>query len=250
MIQISDVSFAYPGTDRNVLDHFNLNIEDGEFLCIIGHSGCGKSTLLRLAAGLDVPQRGTICVDGAPVTGPSSDRTVVFQQYSLFPWMTARENVVFAVRKTGRFTRDEAERRADFFLEKAGLASDADRFPYQLSGGMRQRTAIARALAMDSPYLLLDEPFGALDTKIRKELQQLLQELWRDSTTSEKPKTVIFVTHDLEEAMILGSRIVFIRDGAVSREKAIDRSINCCCSQELGEAECLKLKEELAGWYQ
>ncbi|MGN0736321.1 MAG: ABC transporter ATP-binding protein [Anaerovoracaceae bacterium] len=249
MIEMTDVSFAYPGTERKVLDGLRLNIDDGEFLCIIGHSGCGKSTLLRLLAGLDAPQEGTILTDGKPVTGPSSDRTMVFQQYSLFPWMNVKKNVVFAVRKTGKFTAAEAGERADIFLKKVGLEADAGKYPYQLSGGMRQRAAIARALAMDSPYMLLDEPFGALDTKIRKELQELLQELWYSSGTSDEPKTVIFVTHDLEEAMILGSRIVFLQNGVISREKRIDRSINCCCIEKQGKEECLKMKEELAGWY-
>lgn len=122
-----------------------------------------------------------------------------------------------------------------------------DKYPYQLSGGMRQRTAIARALAMDSPFLLLDEPFGALDTKIRHELQDLLRELWEKS---EEKKTVIFVTNDLDEAMIMGSRIVFIKEGRISHDKRIQSEINCCCSQDLGQTECLRLKEELAGWYE
>ncbi len=247
MIQMNQVTFAYPKSDRNVLDGLCLNIEDGEFLCVIGHSGCGKSTLLRLAAGLDLPQSGEIMIDGKPVTGPSADRTIVFQQYSLFPWMTVRENVLFAMKKTGRFQKEEALTRAEYFLEKTGMAENMGRYPYQLSGGMRQRTAIARALAIDSPYLLLDEPFGALDTRIRSQLQDLLRELWASGT---EKKTVIFVTHDLEEAMILGSRIVFIRDGRVCREKKICQEINCCCSGNLGRADCMAIKEELAGWYQ
>ena len=246
MIKIDHVSFTYPGSDKPALHDLCLNIEDGEFLCVIGRSGCGKSTLLRLVAGLDCPQEGKICIDGKTVTDPCADRTIVFQQYSLFPWMTVKKNVLFAMKKSGRFERDEAEKRAMYFLEKAGLSADMNRYPYQLSGGMRQRTAIARALAVDSPYLLLDEPFGALDTKIRKELQQLLRQLWDGA---EKKKTVIFVTHDLEEAMIMGSRIVFIRDGKVYREKAIAAGINDCCCNDLGQADCLSLKEELAGWY-
>lgn len=246
MIDISHVTFAYPKSEKNVLEDFNLHIEDGEFLCVIGHSGCGKSTLLRLAAGLDLPQKGNILVDGSQVRRPSVDRTVVFQQYSLFPWMNVKENVIFAMSKTGRFKKGQAEERALYFLKKAGLSEALSLYPYQLSGGMRQRTAIARALAMDSPYLLLDEPFGALDTKIRSELQQLLRGLWTDSG---KQKTIIFVTHDLEEAMILGNRIVFLKDGQVYREKAIAEEINCCCTGDLGQEQCLRLKDELAGWY-
>lgn len=244
MISIRDVTFTYPKSEKLVLNHLNLDIEDGEFLCVIGHSGCGKSTLLRLVAGLDVPSGGEILVDDKPIKGPSTDRSIVFQQYSLFPWLTVKGNVVFAVNKTGRFTKAEAEERAVYFLTKAGLGDVLDDYPYQLSGGMRQRTAIARALAMDAPYMLLDEPFGALDTKIRSDLQKLLRDLWQETG-----KTVIFVTHDLEEALIMGQRIVFVSDGVISREKRISDAINCCCSQSLGTTECLALKEELAGWY-
>lgn len=246
MIGIEHVTFAYPGSGKDVLADFNLNIEDGEFLCIIGHSGCGNQPCCDLQQGFDVPQGGKILVDGSPVEGPSVDRTIVFQQYSLFPWLTVKDNVTFAMNKTGRFKKEQAEERALYFLEKAGLSDSLSLYPYQLSGGMRQRTAIARALAMNSPYLLLDEPFGALDTKIRSQLQQLLRGLWADSG---KGKTIIFVTHDLEEAMILGSRIVFLRDGKVYREKSIEEEINCCCSDDLGQEKCLRLKEELAGWY-
>ena len=245
MINLRDINFIYPKSEYPVLNGLSLDVEDGEFLCIIGHSGCGKSTLLRLVAGLDAPSGGEILVDGKKVTGPSTDRSIVFQQYSLFPWLTVKENVAFAMKKTGRFSRTEAEERAVFFLNKAGLAQVHGSYPYQLSGGMRQRTAIARALAMDAPYLLLDEPFGALDTKIRKDLQRLLRDLWKETG-----KTVIFVTHDLEEAMIMGQRIVFLSDGKISREKRIDDSINCCCSDSLGRSDCMALKEELAGWYE
>ena len=159
--------------------------------------------------------------------------------------MTVLQNVTFAVNKTGRFSKSEAKERAVYFLKKTGLEHVLDAWPYQLSGGMRQRTAIARTLAMDSPYLLLDEPFGALDTKIRGQLQILLQDLWKESG-----KTVIFVTHDLDEAMILGSRIVFIEDGRIQHEKQIDTSINCCCRQQAGRADCLALKEEMTRWFQ
>ncbi|MFR7989904.1 MAG: ABC transporter ATP-binding protein [Anaerovoracaceae bacterium] len=247
MIELESVDFKYPGNSTNILEDFNLTVEDGEFLCVIGHSGCGKSTLLRLVAGLDLPQKGEIRIDGSPITGPGAERTIVFQQYSLFPWLTVKKNVLFALKKSGKYGKKEASARAELFLEKTGLRDHMDKYPYQLSGGMRQRTAIARALALDSPFLLLDEPFGALDTKIRKELQTLLKDLWEKG---EQKKTVIFVTHDLDEAMIMGSRIVFIRDGKVRHEKRIDSGINCCCRDDLGQADCLQLKEELARWYE
>lgn len=247
MMELKGVTFSYPGSQKKVLENLNITVEDGEFLCVIGHSGCGKSTLLRLVAGLDLPQEGEIRIDGRTVNGPGAERTIVFQQYSLFPWMTVKKNVLFALKKSGKYGKEEAEQRASYFLGKTGLAEDMDKYPYQLSGGMRQRTAIARALALDSPFLLLDEPFGALDTKIRRELQTLLKELWENSETK---KTVIFVTHDLEEAMVMGSRIVFIRDGAVSHERAIDSEINCCCRDDLGQEVCMRLKDELARWYE
>lgn len=244
MIRIQDVSFRYPKSEKEVLRRLNLEIADGELLCIIGHSGCGKSTLLRLLAGLDVPTSGNILINNKTISGPSVDRSVVFQQYSLFPWLTVLQNVLFAVNKTGRFSKTEAKDRAVYFLKKTGLEHVMDAWPYQLSGGMRQRTAIARILAMDSPYLLLDEPFGALDTKIRGELQILLQDLWRETG-----KTVIFVTHDLDEAVLLGSRIVFLGSGQVRHEKQISASINGCCRQQAGREECQTLKEEMTRWF-
>ena len=246
MIEINNISFSYNNNSQEVIKDLSLKVADGEFLSVIGHSGCGKSTLLRLIAGLDMPQKGSIVIDGRQVTAPSADRTIVFQQYSLFPWLKVLDNVKFALKKSGRFSKSEIHDRAVYFLEKTGMAQDMNKYPYQLSGGMRQRTAIARALAIDSPFLLLDEPFGALDTKIRGELQELLKELWQKG---DRRMTVVFVTHDLEEALIMGNRIVFMKDGAIIREKTIDQSINCCCSKGLGQEDCMALKEELAGWY-
>jgi len=246
MIQIKNLTFAYPDGE-NVLEDVSLTVEEGEILCVIGHSGSGKSTLLRLIAGLELPQQGSITVNGQKVEGPSYDRTVVFQQYSLFPWLNVKKNVEFALKKTKRFDKKEIEAKAEYFLKKVGLEADMYKYPFQLSGGMRQRTAIARALAMDAPCMLLDEPFGALDTKIRKELQGLLLELWKQS---DKKQTVIFVTHDLEEALSVGSRVVFIKDKRIAKEKYISGAINTCCCQELKLVECKALKEELTQWYE
>ena len=237
--------FKTPKGMLHAVDDISFSVQEGQTLGVVGESGCGKSTLLKLIAGLDMPTSGSILTDNKTISGPSAERSVVFQQYSLFPWMTVLQNVTFAVNKTGRFSKSEAKERAVYFLKKTGLEHVLDAWPYQLSGGMRQRTAIARTLAMDSPYLLLDEPFGALDTKIRGQLQILLQDLWKESG-----KTVIFVTHDLDEAMILGSRIVFIEDGRIQHEKRIDTSINCCCRQQAGRADCQALKEEMTRWFQ
>jgi ABC-type nitrate/sulfonate/bicarbonate transport system ATPase subunit len=172
------------------------------------------------------------------------DRAVVFQQYSLFPWQTVRGNVLFAMKKSCRYGKEEMERRADLFLRKTGMENAQDKYPYQLSGGMRQRTAIARALASGAEVLLLDEPFGALDPAIRADLQKLLRKLWR-----EEKKTVIFVTHDLDEALAMGTRIVFMRNGAIGREMEISERISECCAGSKGYSDCRELRASLEEWF-
>ena len=217
-IQLDHVSYSYPNRGRpaEVLHDLNLTVERGEFVCVLGRSGCGKTTLLRLLAGLDLPTRGAVRIDGEAVTGPGTDRSIVFQSYTLFPWMTARQNVLFGIQQTGKWGRAEARRLADAFLRKVELAEAADKYPYQLSGGMRQRVAIARSLAMDTEILLLDEPFGALDTRIRRELQEFMDALrWRDGQAE---KTVVFVTHDIDEALYLADRIVYMTPGRIAAD--------------------------------
>lgn len=245
MIEIRDLSFTYENSGENVLKDFNLTISEGEFVCIIGHSGCGKSTLIHLLAGLEKPTRGSIRIDGQRMEGPGTDRAVVFQNYTLFPWMTVRKNIIFAAMKTGRFSKEEAGRRADMFLHKTGMSVHEKKYPFQLSGGMRQRAAIAKALAMDSEIFLFDEPFGALDPQNRKELQQLLQKLCREQT-----KTVVFVTHDLDEALTLGQRILFIKDGTIAKDLDITERINDCCAHALKYEDCQTLKKSLEAWFQ
>lgn len=209
-IDINGVSYCY--RDNNevylALEDIDLHVTDGEFICLIGHSGCGKSTLLSLLAGLAMPDAGTVEVDGIRVTGPSTSRAMVFQHYSLFPWMKVVKNVAFSIRHAGqKMGRDEACARALEYLKEVGMADAANKYPFQLSGGMQQRVAIARALAMESDILLLDEPFGALDARNRQELQELLLDLWHNA---EYRRTVVFVTHDLSEALLLADRIVFM----------------------------------------
>lgn len=212
-VELSALSFSYSGNRQNgrVLHDISLTIRTGEFVCVIGHSGCGKTTLLKILAGLLPVQSGKALLSDTPVTGPGADRAVVFQHYSLFPWMTVLQNVVFGIRQACK-KRKRAEMRAiaEAYLRKVDMWADKDKYPYQLSGGMQQRVALARALAMDADLLLLDEPFGALDTKKRRELQQLLEELWMRAPT---PKTVLFVTHDIEEAILLADRILFMQPG-------------------------------------
>lgn len=215
-IQFKDVSYSYVDNNETVLalEHINLDIPEGEFVCLVGHSGCGKSTMLNLIASLAMPTQGSILVDGAPVEGPGPDRSIVFQSYSLFPWQTAQRNVEFVLRKTHkRLPKEQARTRAQELLEQVGVADAAKRFPFQLSGGMRQRVAIARALAIDAPVMLLDEPFGALDPMIRSKLQTLLRNLWEGSCC----KTAVFVTHDIDEALILADRIVFMEPKHIIR---------------------------------
>jgi NitT/TauT family transport system ATP-binding protein len=217
---VQNVSFAYSGGRESVpvLNGMELSVRAGEFVSVVGPSGCGKSTLLSLLAGLTRPTGGTILLDGREVTGPGVERGIVFQHYSLFPWMTARSNITFGVRRVRPGTGSrELRALADRYLELVGLGGLGNKFPSQLSGGMQQRVAIARAFAMAPDILLMDEPFSAVDTKNRLTLQELLLHLWDEG---EKRKTVVFITHDIDEAILLADRIVVMsaRDGSVLKE--------------------------------
>jgi len=209
-IRVADVSFAYKeAPDRLILKDINLEIQSGEFVCLLGQSGCGKSTFLRLLAGLEMPTSGTLTIDSAPIKGASLERGVVFQDYGLFPWMSAGENVLLALKQKYP-QKDKKELKLiilDMF-EKVGLAPSVyKKLPKELSGGMKQRCAIARSLSVDSPILLMDEPFGALDAVTRARLQDLILDLWSKEETR---KTVFFVTHDVDEALLLANRIVVL----------------------------------------
>lgn len=210
-IEIKNVSFDYveKKTRFEALKNINLNIRSGEFVCILGSSGCGKSTLLSLLTGLNRAKEGKILVDGEEIKGPGIDRAVVFQQYSLFPWLTVKGNILFGIRQSGKkYSKKEREELADSYVESVGLTSAKDRYPNQLSGGMKQRVAVARALALESDILLLDEPFGAIDPKLRLELQELVSKL-----CVEHKKTVVFITHDIDEAILLADRVVVMEPG-------------------------------------
>lgn len=184
------------------LEPTSLEVQDNDFITILGPSGCGKSTLLRVVAGLETPSAGTVLLDGHPVTAPGPDRGMVFQSYTLFPWLTVRDNVCFGLRERG-LPRAEQLAIADRFIAQVGLKGFENHHPAQLSGGMQQRTALARALANDPKILLLDEPFGALDHQTREVMQELLLGIWE-----EHRKTVLFVTHDIDEAIFMASRVV------------------------------------------
>ncbi|MBC7800817.1 MAG: ABC transporter ATP-binding protein [Gemmatimonadaceae bacterium] len=185
----------------------DLRIMRGEFVCLLGASGCGKSTLLRLVAGFEPPSAGRVVVAGRPVTGPGPDRGMVFQDYGLFPWLTVRDNVGFGPKARG-LPRAEVLRIADRFVATVGLGRFADAYPHQLSGGMKQRVAIARVLANDAKLVLMDEPFGALDAMTRERLQDELLAIWAEQTL-----TVLFVTHAIEEAILLADRVIVMSPG-------------------------------------
>ncbi len=222
IIDISDIDFSYRdiNSEQQVFRDFNLKIEEGEFVCIIGDSGCGKSTLLGILAGLRHPDGGSVLIDGEEITGPGKERAIVFQHYSLFPWMSAEKNVVFSIRQTQKKLRKaEAIELAGRYLEKVGMLEHRKKYPYQLSGGMQQRVALAKALATEAKILLLDEPFGAVDTKRRVELQQLLEQLW---ISGAKKKTVVFVTHDIDEAILLADRIIYMSPGKAEADIKVD----------------------------
>jgi NitT/TauT family transport system ATP-binding protein len=187
--------------DKTVLEDINFSMQSGEFVTFVGSSGCGKSTLLRLIAGLDRPSSGSIHVDGSTVQGPGPDRGMVFQKYSLYPWLNAADNVSFGMRLQGMTSNDVRDRTA-YFLEVVGLQDAATKLPRELSGGMQQRVAIARALATNPSVLLLDEPFGALDLQIRETMQDFLLNLWQRTGL-----TVLLITHDVEEALVLAQRV-------------------------------------------
>ncbi|WP_404822004.1 ABC transporter ATP-binding protein [Oerskovia rustica] len=183
------------------VEDFTLDVRAGEFLTVVGPSGCGKSTLLDLLGGLTEPTSGRILLDDSPVTGPGLDRGVVFQQYALLPWRSARANVELGLEAKG-VARGARARVADEYLDLVGLTAFADRYPHELSGGMKQRVAIARSLAFDPEVLLMDEPFAALDAQTRESLQDELLRIWRATG-----KTIVFITHGIEESVYLGQRV-------------------------------------------
>jgi nitrate ABC transporter ATP-binding subunit len=199
--------FAVGDDEVEALAPVDLAIPPGEFVCMIGASGCGKSTLLRIIAGFEEPTTGDVSIYGKAITGPGSDRGMVFQDYALFPWMTVRQNISFGPRQR-QLPREEIERTTDEFIKMVGLERFADRYPNQLSGGMKQRVAIARVLANNANILLMDEPFGALDALTREQLQNELLQIWKRTGV-----TTIFVTHSVEEAVLLADRVLVMSAG-------------------------------------
>ena len=199
---IQGLNKHFDNSDKATLNEIDLEIESGEFVCIVGASGCGKSTLLNLVAGLEKPTGGKILLDGKEVTGPGADRTVMFQEHGLFPWLNVIENVKFGMKLAG-VPKDEQEQKAMHYLKMVHLEDYKDYPIHQISGGMRQRTALAGALTMDSKVLLMDEPFSALDKQTSNRLREELQRIWMETK-----KTILFITHSVEEAVYLGDRVV------------------------------------------
>ena len=227
--------------DKTVLEDINFSMQSGEFVTFVGSSGCGKSTLLRLIAGLDHPSGGRIQVDGSPVEGPGPDRGMVFQKYSLYPWLTAADNVAFGMRLQGMTSADVRNRTA-YFLEVVGLQDAATKLPRELSGGMQQRVAIARALATNPSVLLLDEPFGALDLQNRETMQDFLHKLWQRTGL-----TVLLITHDVEEALVLAQRVHVLAPNPGRIIRSLDVTLDKSDLDQLRlSAEFLQLRRSLA----
>ena len=219
LVSFHDVEKTYrslQGVDDSAVEHFSVDIEAGEFFCLLGPSGCGKTTVLKMLAGFETPTSGQILMDGRPVTGASRDRAVVFQgDDSLYGWLTAIENVEFGLRMR-HVPRAERRERAIHYLDLVGLTSQAQKYPAELSGGMKQRIQIARVLANEPKMLLMDEPFAALDAQTRMLMQEELANIWQTTRT-----TVMFITHDIDEAVTLGQRIGVMRAGPRSHVKGV-----------------------------
>ncbi|MBO1923413.1 ABC transporter ATP-binding protein [Thiomicrorhabdus sp. 6S3-12] len=216
-LQIENLKKSYPGPDKDselvIFENANFTIDKGEFVCVIGHSGCGKSTILNILAGLDEASDGIVIMDGKEISGPSLERGVVFQNYSLLPWRTALQNVTFGVQaRWPEWSKDKVQEHSLRFLELVGLKGAEDRKPSQLSGGMRQRVSIARAFATQPQLLLMDEPFGALDALTRGVIQEELIKIWEESK-----QTVFMITHDVDEAILLADRILLMTNGPKAR---------------------------------
>lgn len=215
-LQVEGLSVAFHGLE--VLGELSLRVERGEFVCIVGPTGCGKTTFLRVIAGLLPPTRGVVRLDGVPLNGPGHDRGLVFQEFALFPWLTVRQNIAFGLEARGALSKTARLQTVQTYIEMVGLSGFAEYRPSQLSGGMKQRVAIARALANEPAIVLMDEPFGSLDTQSRYAMQDELLRAWRQTG-----QTILFVTHSVEEAVYMGNRVIVFsaRPGRILTQTAI-----------------------------
>lgn len=244
MITIENVNHRYVSAGRGetvALQDVDLHVKENEFLTVIGPSGCGKTTLMRAVGGLVVPTSGVVAIDGQRVVGPHQEAAIVFQNFALLPWETVLKNVAFGLELRG-VRKAERLNRAQEYIQKVGLVGFENKYPRELSGGMQQRVGLARALAVESPILLMDEPFGALDQQTRRYMQEELLNIWQSDQ-----RTVIFVTHDMEEAVLLGDRIVLMSARPGKIEEVIDVNLPRPRNAESAEAspEMIGLKEYL-----
>lgn len=217
MLNLNNISKTFFTNAKEVLvfKDFSLTVNEGEFVVLLGPSGCGKSTLLRILAGLDKPTAGEIIFDGNKIVAPGQDRGIVFQNFNLFPWLTVKENISFPL-SLSQINKNEAKQKTENYLKATGLENFSDVFPKNLSGGMQQRVAIARTLAANPKMLLMDEPFGALDSQTRSQMQEFLTTIWQ-----QHKKTVIFVTHDIREAIFLADKICILSPRPMTIKKVI-----------------------------
>jgi len=234
-------SFTKEGQEQVILQDINFNVDKGEFLCIVGPSGCGKTTLLRMIAGLDFPTNGRILEEDREISGPSVERGYVFQQYSLFPWLNVLENVTFGLELKG-IEEEERLQKAREYLKMVGLSQAENSYPKELSGGMKQRVAIARSLVNDPHVLLMDEPFSALDVQTRHKLQEELVRIWK-----EEHKTVIFVTHNVDEAVFLADRVIVLSRNPGKIIKSFQIELNRI--RDRNAPRFLELKKEITGFF-
>ena len=244
--KLKNISFSYPNSDKLVLDNISTEINAGEFVCVLGKSGCGKSTLLKLFAGLNFPTKGELLFEDSIIKSASLDRGVVFQDYGLFPWMTAGENIMLALKERYKDkSRQELKDIAITSLRRVGLEDKVyNTLPKHLSGGMQQRVAIAQVLSANPKVLLMDEPFGALDAVTRAKLQDLILDLWNKSDIR---KTVIFITHDVDESIYLANRIIVLGQSPskIIYDKKIDLSEKANREKLYTDEKMMKLRNEL-----
>ncbi len=205
-LELKNITRSFEGSVRETLKDITLTVQDGEFVCLVGPSGCGKSTLLNIIAGLDRPTSGELLMNDAPVAGPGADRAMMFQEHALYPWLNVIDNVKFGM-KLAKVPKEEQDRRAEHYLKMVRLWEFREYRIHEISGGMKQRTALARALCLNSPVLLMDEPFSALDKQTTNKLRADLEQIWEETK-----KTIVFVTHSVEEAVFLADRIVVLSD--------------------------------------
>lgn len=243
MLKFDNVSFQYDVEDFSIIDHLSFDVQDREFVSVIGASGCGKSTIFRLVNKLLLPASGEILVDGESIEKKRNYCGYMPQQDLLFPWRTVRENLLLPMEIRGGYSKTEMREKADAALESVGLKDWGDKMPKELSGGMRQRAAFARTVLTGSDLLLLDEPFSALDYLTRISMREWLLEQWE-----REKKTVLFITHDVEEAVFLSSRILVVEESPITHLRSIDVPAEYPRSRdELRKQEILSLKEELIG---